>query len=213
LRHGWHDAAYRQYADLEALAAEDASSSIRLARAAAGAGRVDEALRVLRKIASGEGRPGADDPRRHARLHAAAYLAALLLEEEKLPRQSVVRELRRLQLFDGPSSWTFVVWEDLEAQLVLAHADPSADGHIGDPIVAGDTGLYALQAPPTGFPNLTVRHAGEHLARRVAYTQLTVTFDGKDFRVDKKTNTLAPRRSLLLAPLETADGEETLAAN
>jgi Ca-activated chloride channel family protein len=210
-RHAWYDEAYRQYADLSELAAEDPSASIRLARAAAGAGRIDEALRVLRKIASGEGRPGADDPRRHARLHAAAYLAALLADKSgksELPRESVVRELRKLQLFDGPSSWTFVVWEDLEAKLVLAHADATADGHLGDPIVAGDTGLYALQAPPTGFTSMIVRHAGELLARPVSYTVLTVTFDGKDFEVDKKTESLAARRSLLLEPLDAKPAEE-----
>ncbi|MCA9706388.1 MAG: hypothetical protein KDK70_11110, partial [Myxococcales bacterium] len=48
LRHGWYDGAYRQYEDLIELDPEDPSAIIRLARAAAGTGRVDEALRALR---------------------------------------------------------------------------------------------------------------------------------------------------------------------
>ena len=206
LRHRWYDAAYRQYEDLAALAPDEAASSIRLARAAAGAGRIDEGLRRLRKIASGEGRPGANDPRRHARLHAAAYLAQLLLDDASdLPRESLVRELRRLQLFDGPSTWAVVVWEDLDARLVLAHADPEATGHLGDAIDAGPTGLYALQAPPGGFPELTARHAGELLDRPVGFTLLTIEFDGKDFTVKQDAKTLPARRSRLMEPLDVPE--------
>src|SRR5690606_2558783 len=78
LRHGWFERAYRQYEDLVAIQPEDQAAAIRLARAAAGTGRVDEGLRLLRQVAAGEGRPGADDPRRFARLHAAVLLARLL---------------------------------------------------------------------------------------------------------------------------------------
>jgi len=201
LRHGWYDGAYRQYEDLVALQADDPLAGIRLARAAAGAGRTDEALRTLRKIAAGEGRPGADDPRRYARLHAVAYLAALLGKAEgssEISAESVTRELRRLQLFDGPSTWTLLVWEDLEAELVLAHADPSARTHLGDPLVAADTGLFALQAPASGLPALKVRHTGEAMAREVAYTRITVTFDGKAFAVERDQGTLPATRSRLL---------------
>ena len=63
-RYHWYERAYRQYQDLVEMTPDDALAVIRLARAAAGTGRVDEALRILRKVAAGEGRPGADDPRR-----------------------------------------------------------------------------------------------------------------------------------------------------
>lgn len=201
LRHGWYDGAYRQYEDLVELQAEDASAGIRLARAAAGTGRTDEALRTLRKIASGEGRPGANDPRRFARLHAVAYLAGLLDQANgsaDIPAESVARELRRIQLFDGPSTWTLLVWEDLEANLVLTHADPSAGTHLGDPLIAGDTGLFALQAPTTGLPELAVRQTGEAMSRDVAYTRITITFDGKAFAVEREEGKLPGKRSRLL---------------
>lgn len=202
LRHGWYDSAYRQYEDLIELDADDPLAAIRLARAAAGTGRIDEALRTLRKIAAGEGRPGADDPRRFARLHAAAYLAGLLEnadDSSEIPRASIVRELRRLQLFDGPSTWILLVWEDLQAQLVLAPVDPAAQAYTGDALSAGDTGLFAQQAPPTGLAALTVRHAGEVMNRAVQFTKITVRFDGKEFSVDREQGELPARQSRLMA--------------
>jgi Ca-activated chloride channel homolog len=211
LRHGWYDGAYRQYEDLVALHPDDPTAPIRLARAAAGTGRVDEALRTLRKLASGEGRPGADDPRRFARLHAAVLLAGLLRDaaagSAEIPEAGVTRELRRLQLFDGPATWELLVWEDLEADLVPTHADPEAREHVGDPIVAGHTGLYALQAPPTGLPPLTVRHAGEVLERSVAFTRITLVFDGTKFTVTHAPGELPARKSRLVATEETDEAE------
>ncbi|MEM9453144.1 MAG: VIT domain-containing protein [Myxococcota bacterium] len=213
LRHGWYDSAYRQYEDLIELDAEDPLAAIRLARAAAGTGRVDEALRTLRKIAAGEGRPGADDPRRFARLHAAAYLAELLQDADdssEIPRASIVRELRRLQLFDGPSTWTLLVWEDLQAQLVMAPIDPAAPAYTADALSAADTGLFARQAPPAELAALTVRHAGEVMNRAVKFTKLTIRFDGKEFSVDREQGELPARQSRLIATPDEEPAEPTL---
>ncbi|MBZ5711335.1 VIT domain-containing protein [Nannocystis pusilla] len=190
LRHGWFERAYRQYEDLVAIRPDDPSASIRLARAAAGAGRVDEALRVLRQVAAGEGRPGADDPRRFARLHAAVLLARLLsTPDAKIPEASVARELGRLQLFAGAASWTFLVWDDLGVRLALA-ADPSAP-LAGDLADAGATGLFAVQLPAGGGPPLQVRHQGHTLGRPVSYERITVHFDGKAFKVERESGRIA----------------------
>lgn len=186
LRHGWYDGAYRQYEDLVASRPDDMTAAIRLARAAAGAGRVDEALRILRKIAAEEGRPGADDPRRFARLHAAAYLAAMLAEQGT-PRASIAQELRRLQLFDAPTTWTLLTWHDLDASLVLARTDEIAV----DAIAASGTGLFALQTDGGAMP-LTVRHAGADHARAVSYQRIVVAFDGKDFAVQVEPGAIGP---------------------
>ena len=62
--HAWHDAAYRQYKTLTEQQPTDFSAWLRLASAAAGCGRLDEALRLERKVAEAEGTPGPDDPRR-----------------------------------------------------------------------------------------------------------------------------------------------------
>ncbi|HEU4535818.1 MAG TPA: tetratricopeptide repeat protein, partial [Polyangiaceae bacterium] len=78
LRQGWYPAAYRQYKTLTDLDGKNPLAWLRLANAAAGAGRVDEALRVEREVAAGEGTPGPNDPRAFARLLSAARLGALL---------------------------------------------------------------------------------------------------------------------------------------
>ncbi|MFO0631915.1 MAG: hypothetical protein U0168_03600 [Nannocystaceae bacterium] len=158
---------------------------IRLARAAAGTGRVDEALRILRKIAADEGRPGADDPRRFARLHAAAYLAAMLAESDT-PKASIAAELRRLQLFDAPTTWTLLTWHDLDAQLVLARTDEVAV----DSVAAGDTGLFALQG--SGDAPTVVRHAGADHGRTVAYRRIVIAFDGRNFDVTVEPGSIGP---------------------
>lgn len=188
-RYHWYERAYRQYQDLGEMTPDDALAVIRLARAAAGTGRVDEALRILRKVAAGEGRPGADDPRRFARLHAAALLATLLAAPDpKTPEDGVARELGRLQLFDAPATWTLVLWDDLGARLTLA-SDPPAP-IAGDAIDAGDTGLYAVQAPAAGLGPLAVRHQGIPLDRPVGFVRLVITWDGKQFRVEREAGTI-----------------------
>ncbi|MBK7828147.1 VIT domain-containing protein [Nannocystis sp.] len=189
-RHHWFDRAYRQYEDLVEMTPDDALAIIRLARAAAGQGRTDEALRILRKVAAGEGRPGADDPRRFARLHAAVYLAGLLADNDgKTPIASVARELGRLQLFDAPAIWTVVVWDDLEARLTLSSDPPTPLA--GDAIDAGTTGLFALQAPAGALTPMFVRHLGVPLDREVGYTRLTITWDGKEFKVERSPGSIA----------------------
>jgi len=192
-RHHWFDRAYRQYEDLVEMTPDDALAIIRLARAAAGQGRTDEALRILRKVASGEGRPGADDPRRFARLHAAVYLAGLLAANDaKTPAASVARELGRLQLFDAPATWTLLVWDDLGARLTLTTDPPQPLA--GDAIDAGATGLFALQAPAAGLPALMARHQGLVLDREVGFTAFTVAWDGKEFKVERRQGTIAAGR-------------------
>lgn len=192
-RYHWYERAYRQYQDLTEMTPEDALATIRLARAAAGTGRVDEALRILRKVAAGEGRPGADDPRRFARLHAAAYLATLLATPDgKTPADSVARELGRLQLFDAPATWTLIVWDDLGARLTFAQDQPLPNQpSLGDAIDAGASGLFAIQAPTGGLGPLLVRHQGVPLDRPVGFVRLTIAWDGSQFRVERATGTIA----------------------
>ena len=78
LRHGWYELAYRQYKTLTEYRPDDPAALLRLAAAAAGVGRIDEALRLERKVSGGEGEPGPTDPRRWARLWSAARTAQLM---------------------------------------------------------------------------------------------------------------------------------------
>jgi Ca-activated chloride channel family protein len=203
LRHGWYQEAYRQYQDLVSITGAP-NDVIRQARAAAGAGRVDEALRLLRKVATGEGRPGPEDPRRFARLHAAVLLAQMLATEEGLPKDSLERELERLQLFDGPTTWTFLSWSDLEQQLTLGieplgpepteaelEAAKRAALRTSDGRSTGDTGLWVIQAAE--LDDLVVRHQGPIPTRAVAFERLTVRWDGEHFQVDRSLGTIAAK--------------------
>ena len=58
--HGWHDDAYREYRTLSMLRPDDGEVLLLLARAAAGAGRVDEALRLEQRLAESTD-PGDDE--------------------------------------------------------------------------------------------------------------------------------------------------------
>jgi predicted negative regulator of RcsB-dependent stress response len=207
MRHGWYQEAYHQYGDLVALTGEP-TDVIRMARAAAGAGRVDEGLRLLRKVASGEGRPGVDDPRRFARLHAAVLLAEMLASEEGLPKDKLEAELERLQLFDAPATWTLVTWIDLEHELTLGVEPPAESAEtddreaaldaarkaalrISDGRPAGQTGLWAIQSG--GLDDLVIRHRGEVPTRPVTFQRLTIRWDGQHFEVVRQLGTIAAK--------------------
>jgi hypothetical protein len=193
LRHGWYADAYRQY-ELLMDVAQDPQAAIRLARAAAGTGRTDEALRLLGRVQAGEGRPGEDDPRRYARLHSAALLASLLDSDLDLPKDKLGAELKSLGLFDGPATWELLLWEDLGAELTLAVAvtgdgRPSAQA---DGVDAGGTGLFARQYTGGG-PTLEVRHRGLVPDRSVGWRRITLRWDGEAFTVDQQTGTIEAR--------------------
>ncbi|MBI2567854.1 MAG: hypothetical protein HYV63_12555 [Candidatus Schekmanbacteria bacterium] len=174
LAHGWYDAAYRQYAALAdpasgagtgvavnsgrtGAAAQDA---LRLAAAAAGAGRVDEALRIERGVALAPGSPGPEDPRRWARLASAARLAAMIAapatgggrpaapaEANKRLQEQLERKLKELDVFRGPSTVVIVTWENLFAGLRLDPAQADGGGSVGETVDAPQVGLAAAFLP------------------------------------------------------------------
>jgi len=128
LRHGWYEDAYRQYRTLVEMRPDDPTAQLRMAAAAAGMGRVDEALRIERKVASGDGEPGPMDPRRWARLHSAGKLARMILEARATGDDEQVtaleRNLKRTQNFDQPTTLVLLLWEDLDAPLGLLATRP-----------------------------------------------------------------------------------------
>jgi hypothetical protein len=130
LRHGWYEDAYRQYKTLVEMRPDDPAAQLRMAAAAAGMGRVDEALRIERRVASGDGEPGPTDPRRWARLHSAGKLARMILEartsgdDEQLT--ALERSLKRTQNFDQPTTMVLLLWEDFEVPLDLLATTPIA---------------------------------------------------------------------------------------
>ncbi len=196
LRQGWYAAAYRQYKTLTDLDPKGQLPRLRLAAAAAGAGRTDEALRIERDVATGEGNPGPNDPRYWARLWSAARIGALMSEQgaPAASKDALARKLKELQLFSGPGALSLVSWEDLDVAASLVNADEKKDTLPGEVTDATPTGLYALLVRPEVFAktNWAVRWKSEPLGRALAYKVTTLSWDGRDFKVAIKSGELKP---------------------
>jgi hypothetical protein len=197
LRRGWYAAAHRQYKTLTDLDPQRPASWLRLAAAAAGTGRVDEAFRIEHDVASGQGTPGADDPRYWAKLWSAERLGTLLADPSKVggaeAAEGITRRLKQLQLFSGPGTLALVAWEDLDARLALVNG--SGDGKketlTGEPNDAGETGLFALfvQSEAWAHGPWAVRWKADPPGRDVKFRLVTVAWDGKAFQVQVRPGT------------------------
>ena len=187
LRHGWYAEAYRQYKGLTSAGAEP-TDWIRLASAAAGAGRVDEALRIERDLAANAGRPGPDDPRYFARLWSASRLGLLLDTrdaEAKAQKDGIVRKLKDLHLFTGPGTLALLGWEDLGARLELVSADAKKETLAGETTDASVVGITGVMTSPDAWATThwAVRFKADAPERAVKFTLVTVTFGGESFSV------------------------------
>lgn len=184
LGRGWYETAYREYRTLTDMAPEDALGHIRLALSAAGAGRVDEALRLLRGVAEGDGKPGADDPRAQARMISGALIARQMADTKADPAQAeaLVRRLKQLQLLTAPGRLVILTWENLDTSLAVAQAAP--DGTLDAP----EIGLFAFRGQGNAVDTLDALKAAvdvrtEKHDRQVGYTLHEIVFDGKAFTV------------------------------
>jgi Ca-activated chloride channel family protein len=129
--HGWFDDAYRQYQTLATLAPGDPAVLLLEASAAAGAGRIDEALRLEQRVADST-EPGAEagiarvalwwSTVRQAQLRATARQAGDGAELARLygraRRTGVLRDARPFR--------AFLLWAHPEADCELAAALPGA---------------------------------------------------------------------------------------
>ncbi|MBX3188790.1 MAG: VWA domain-containing protein [Labilithrix sp.] len=197
LRQGWYPQAYRQYKTLTDLDRKNPLAWLRLANAAAGAGRVDEALRIDREVAGGEGTPGPSDPRMFARLLSAARLGALLEKPDPaagVTVEAVSRKLKELSLFSGPGTLALLTWEDLDAQLVIGAADEKREQLAGEATDAGAVGLYAVLGSSESWERAphAARYKSEILARKVPYRLVTLVWDTKSFKVTTKKGEIKP---------------------
>ena len=196
-RQGWYPAAYRQFKTLTDLDGKNPLAWLRLANAAAGAGRVDEALRIDREVAGGEGTPGPNDPRMFARLLSASRLGLLLDKPDPaagVTPEAVSRKLKELSLFSGPGTLSVLTWQDLDAQLVIGTADEKKETLAGEATDAGAIGLYAVLGSSEIWDRAdhAARFKSELLARKVPFRVVTLTWDGKKFGVKTKTGEMRP---------------------
>lgn len=205
LRHAWYAPAYRQFKSLTEVAPSDAAGWLRMAAAAAGSGRVDEALRIQRQVAAAEGTPGPDDPRAWARLWSAARLARLLAGGDAASAErpsepglegSLTRKLKELQIFAGPAALCVLTWEDLDASLALAGLDGDKEAPLADVTDASPVGLTAILLPAGDLERLRweARWKADPPARDVKLTFHTIVWDGKTFVVKVKTESIAPAK-------------------
>jgi Ca-activated chloride channel family protein len=197
LGHRWYEPAYRQYKTLTESAPSDPLGWLRLAAAAAGAGRVDEALRLERKVSAAEGSPGPSDPRRWARLWSAARLAGLLSapaasEDNRLRLE---RELKELQLFSGPGRLELLTWENLASDLLLVTRTEDHDVALGDATDAAPTGLSASLLPRADADRVSfvARLRSVPGPLPLGLVVYDIDWDNKHFRVQKRERELPPR--------------------
>jgi Ca-activated chloride channel homolog len=195
LRQGWYPAAYRQYKTLTDLDSKNPLAWLRLANAAAGAGRVDEALRIDREVSGGEGTPGPNDPRMFARLLSASRLGLLLEKPDPaagVTTEAVSRKIKELSLFSGPGTLSILTWEDLDAQLVIGAADEKKEQLVGEATDAGAVGLYAVLGSSESWDRAqhAARYRSEILQRKVPFRLVTLAWDGKAFKVATKKGEL-----------------------
>ncbi|WP_437829704.1 VIT domain-containing protein [Sorangium sp. So ce1153] len=210
LRHGWYAAAYRQYTTLTDLAPAEPRGWLRLAAAAAGSGRVDEALRIQRKVAAAEGTPGPDDPRAWARLLSAARIGRLLAGggapggAAGAEAESLARKLKELQLFSGPGALRVVLWEDYATELALAARDGQVDAALGDGVFAPAVGLAAVQLPAPELARLEwrVRFRSDPPGRDVRFVVTTLVWDGASFRVTSAPGSIGAQEREVALPAD-----------
>jgi tetratricopeptide (TPR) repeat protein len=197
LRHGWYEAAYRQYDTLVSMLKQSATSLLRLAAAAAGMGKLDEALRIERKVGSGDGESGPDDPRRFARLHSAARIAEMLLaarsKNQKEKAEILDRNLKRSQVFSNPATIAILVWEDFEIPLSLNPTFEKKPFAVSDQIISEATGLIMIdlgEAPPPEL-EISVETVNSSFTREVPYTLVILKWNGKEYTVEVEKATAA----------------------
>lgn len=197
LANHWFDPAYRQYQLLTDLGPDVPLFWLRLASAAAGAGRSDEALRIERRVSAAEGTPGPTDPRRYARLLATNQLATLLYDTLKDSKDSagahradaINRDLKELNLFTSPGRLIIATWLDPMTDLLLTVlADQEATG-IGELTDASTVGLQAAW-----LSTADASRARVHVIRRSTLSELpleialsVIDWNGKSFKVERRT--------------------------
>jgi Ca-activated chloride channel homolog len=197
LGHGWYEPAYRQYRSITELAEADPLGWLRLAAAAAGAGRIDEALRLERRVASAQGTPGPNDPRRWARLMSAARLARLIASPPKSGArpESVKRELKELGLFSGPGQLVLITWEDLSVDALVTTRFDGEDRAVGDATDAAKIGLSAVLVTSSDAERaeLTARLRSAPRDHAIALLRQDIVWNGKDFSVSVVKKELPPK--------------------
>jgi Ca-activated chloride channel family protein len=204
--HGWWDEAYRQYQTLAELSPGDSTVLLLLAAAAAGAGRIDEGLRLADRVAEGTEAGSETGVARVARWWATVRLALLRqAARDRGDANEVARLFGRTRragvLADARPFRAFLLWAHPEADCELAATLP---GNLLVPAteLAPELGLVGLSSREAlqSAAVIEVRRPPSGAASSLRYgAQLVVMLDE-----GQKSETV------LTVPLELGPGVETV---
>ena len=185
--YGWFTEAYRQYITLAALRPQDPSVLLLLAAAAAGSGRIDEALRLEQRVASTSAPGSISGVARWALLWSSVRLMKLRFKARKLGEKG--RE--RLSRLIARTRKSGVLDEAMPFRVVLTWSHPAADVelYVGSgnytPSRPGLLGsLYGIEAyqarkPDAGGYTVEVKRVGRKTNRVVTAELLVMWDEGK----------------------------------
>lgn len=168
--HGWFQDAYRQYQTLAEIRPDDPSVFLLLAQAAAGAGRVDEALRLERRL-SETAQPGDSvGVARTALLWSSVRFATLRKaardagDDEKL--NAVLSEMRRSGVLrESADLRVALVWSHPDAGVSLWASNPGSRYVMRPSDIAPEYNIEVFDVPEqeSGAYQIEVRRPGDHL--------------------------------------------------
>ncbi|MDY0002129.1 MAG: VIT domain-containing protein [Polyangia bacterium] len=209
---GWYEEAYRQYQTLAVLAPHDTSVLLLMALAAAGAGRVDEALRLEQRVA--ESAAGSGGASRWALLWSSVRLAELR-EEARQKKDDLT-----LAALIGRTRQSGVLAQARPLRVILTWAHPEADlelwgAHPGwRPQRADELGpqfgieAFTLRSAPKGRYSFEVRRVGRRSTRTLEATLWVLWDEGeKEERLQRFQLTLAPETKVLRFAVEGKNAE------
>lgn len=127
--HGWYEDAYRQYQTLASIRPDDPSVLLLLAQAAAGAGRIDEALRLEQRVMETSERGASEGVARAAMLWSSVRFAELRKVAREGGRQNdldaLAMRMRRSGVLRGAGAMrASLVWSHPDANVALYTAHP-----------------------------------------------------------------------------------------
>lgn len=147
--HGWSDDAYREYQTLARLRPGDDRVLVSLARAAAGAGRTDEALRLEQRVSESADDDVDEGVSAFARLWTTVRLSRMKLDADDAMRRALARRERSTgALRDPPAVFVALTWshpDDRPALLIRHPGTPDEEPAEPAPLSAKGWGIEAIR--------------------------------------------------------------------
>jgi hypothetical protein len=109
-------------------------------------------------------------------------------------KEAIARKLKELGLFSGPGSLALLTWEDHDARLELAAADPKKEDLLGEPTQAAPAALYGVLLGQGDWEKRpwAVRWGADAPKRAVKFSVVVLSWDGRAFAVSVKPGIIKP---------------------